>query len=42
MGVFDAFCYADIAGDVYMGTTDDEIEPEWCYKLQKSATSPRS
>ena len=34
---FNAFCYADIAGDVYVGTTDEEDveEPGWCYKLQK-------
>ena len=28
-----AFCYADIAEDVYMGTSDDkEMEPWWCNK----------
>ena len=36
MSVSNAFCYADIAGDVYVGTTDDEkVESGWCYKLQK-------
>ena len=47
MDVSSAFCYADIAGDVYVGTTDDEeVESGWCYKLQKSLyglrSSPRS
>ena len=45
--VTNVFCNADIAGDVYVGTTDDdEVEPEWCYRLQKSfcvlQSSPRS
>ena len=47
MDVSNASCYADIAGDVYVGTTDDEeVKSGWCYKLQKSLygqrASPRS
>ena len=42
-----AFCYADNAGDIYVGTADDEeVESGWCYKLQKLlyglGSSPRS
>ena len=41
--VSSAFCYADIAGDVYVGITDEEeVEPGWCNKLQKSFYKLRS
>ena len=47
MDVNNAFCYANIAGDVYVSTIGEEVvEPRWCYKLQKSLyglqSSPRS
>ena len=46
MDVSSAFCYADIAGDVYVGTTDEEeVKSGRCYNLQKSLyglwSSPR-
>ena len=47
MDVSNAFCYTDIAGYVYVGTSDDEeVESGWCHMLQKSLyglrSSPRS
>ena len=43
MDVSSAFCYDDIAVDVYVGTTDDnEVELGWCDQLQKSLYGLRS
>jgi hypothetical protein len=47
LDVSNAFCYADIEGDVYMEATSDYDLPEgWCFKLHKALyglrTSPRS
>ena len=32
MNAYEALCYADIAEDVYVGTSEnEEVEPGWCY-----------
>lgn len=37
MDALDFFRYADITGNVFVRTSDDDkVEPGWFYKLQKS------